>query len=183
MGGSLYYEELENNIFKKFPNYKESSVFVESGTYKGDTTREMGLHFKRVITIEINETLYEKSREDGKHQDNVIYILGDSVRYLKTISKRHPEKCIYFLDAHKSGYDSSCNGKSVPLLDELESILPYCKNENVFIIDDCRFFYGLNEPDYNWIGISENSIKDLFKKYEIQIKADYVENDRYIILT
>lgn len=181
MGGSLKYEELEE-IYKEYPEYKDIDVFVESGTYKGETTREMAKFFSQVHTVEICEELHNEAKENGKRH-NILYYLGDSCVFLPKIVNMVNKPSIYFLDAHISGADSSWNGKElVPLLKELDLILEKQKHKSIYIIDDARFFTNDNKP-HDWAEISIEKILSLFPKHGVKVRDAYLKNDRYVVLT
>lgn len=197
MGGSLLYEEIEA-IYVLFPQYREIlKNFIESGTYKGDTSRMAAEHFDMVYTVEINEELHNKSKEASQNYDNIMFILGDSVIQLNKLLPLITEPSLYFIDAHISGSDSSYNGKQlVPLYEELCIILRHIRNRilkggvasNIFIIDDARFWLpaamGENESSpHDWAHITLEEILNIFNRYNVPVLDHYLENDRYIILT
>lgn len=185
MGGSLEYQEIDA-IYRKYPEYRELvKTFIETGTYKGVTTRMASKHFDRVITFEIVQALYQESMIEGHRSGcrNIEYYLGDSVMLLSALMPTIVTPSFYFIDAHISGSDSYFNGKElVPLMSELGVILKYNKGKNIFVIDDARFWISNNKP-LDWAHISVKSITDLFGSYNVKIKDSYLENDRYIILT
>lgn len=187
MGGSLELHEILN-IFNMLPEeYKKNiKTFVETGTYKGDTVSRLSPYFDTLHTFEIHEGLYNSSKNrllsEGKK--NVQCYLGDSVQLLKTTMKFiDDESCIFFIDAHISGSDSSfCNKYQVPLIEELEVICSQLKSKyNIFILDDARFWYSsLAPPD--WKHITEEGILNIFKSNNFKIIKNYLENDRYIVV-
>lgn len=184
MGGSLEYSEIEN-IYTKFPEYKNLiKIFVETGTYKGQTARMASKYFSKVFTFEISQELFKESVQEGEKQgcNNISYFLGDSVELLKGLMPLLNVPSLYFIDAHISGSDSSYNGKQlVPLMEELDIILSTNKGNNIFIIDDARFWTGENKPD-DWKHISINSVLEKFRKNDIEVKSHWLANDRYIIV-
>ncbi len=187
MGGSLEFAELEE-IFSKYPAYLHGcKLFFETGTYKGVTTRAMAKHFDRVITTEIMKRLWAESIETGKAEkiDNITYHLGDSVVVLTDL--KIDESAVFFIDAHISGSDSGYNGKKlVPLLDELDVILTHNRCPSIYIIDDCRFFHDQRGKELNawdWTGITEQTILEVFKNRGQEVKDSYCKNDRFFVLT
>lgn len=184
MGGSLKWEEIYE-IYKKYPQYKTTKIFVETGTYKGETTRMASSHFEKIYTMEIKKDLYEESKNTGEKMGckNITYFLGDSINILKVLVPLINDSAIYFLDAHISGSDSGFNGKQyVPLMEEINIILENNKNPCIYIIDDLRFFINDNKP-WDWAHISINNIKKLFEINKIKIFDDFAIDDRYVILT
>lgn len=187
MGGSILYSEIKECI-DKYPVYKSIETFVETGTYKGETVHEMSKYFKDCITFELNEIMFNTAIENGKQLqvNNVIYILGDSVKNLPTTIDNYQldtKPCLYFLDSHISGIDSSCiDSYPVPLMEELEIISKKCKSANVICIDDVRFFtqaYKFNPYPHDWAHISIEKINALFKG---RIHHSFMYNDRYWLI-
>jgi hypothetical protein len=173
--GHLTVEELTGIIKNARPDY-----FVETGTYLGDSTLEASKVFKHVHTIEIVPELREKAMEKCKNSDNITFHQGDTVLLLPEIVKSLKEHCcVWFLDAHQSGHDTSNNGTWVPLLTELEIILDNIDTtlRHVFIIDDVRLF----SAHWDWANISLQSIEKCFKDRYISVSSKSVLNDRFIL--
>ena len=182
MGGSLIYEEIQDIL--QNVDYKIDAL-VETGTYKGDTTVMASKHFREVFTFELNKTLFENSKKRFLEEKcfNISSYFGDSVELLQLCMPFLKERnCIYFLDAHISGHDSSYNPKyMVPLIQEIQTILSNIKENNIFIIDDARFWINENKP-HDWSHINLEKLLDMFKFFNIKIKKHYLKNDRYIII-
>lgn len=117
-------------------------VFVETGTYKGDTTLWAASQFKRVVTIEAFEWRYNKTKESLPALKNVKFILGDSRIELAKVLLKEPVPAILWLDAHwKNNYEESLGTPGeCPLIDELKAI----REDDFILIDDARLFS--NEP-------------------------------------
>ena len=185
MGGSLEFSEIEN-IIKFYPNpEKYLQVFVETGTYKGDTTFKMAKKFKQVYTCEIHNGLLIEACAKAQNLgiENIKFFQCDSVPFLREILSSINDNGIYFLDAHISGTDSSWNGyKCVPLMEELECILEHKgTHSNIIIIDDSRFFDGTQNSPLDWSHISIQKINTLVEKYTKKYFS-FVTNDRMFIL-
>lgn len=180
MGGHLPEDECTEllSIAKTAP--EDFDHFVETGTYKADTTLAAASLFKDVHSFEIVEALHNESKEKCRHHSNIHLHLGDTMKLLPTILPSIKGPCVWFLDAHQSGQDTSNNGTCVPLLDELNLILSSIEcTSNVFIIDDVRLF----SKYWDWEGISLASIEKVFQKHDIPIYMKFVKNDRYVIRT
>ncbi len=165
---------------------KNIDCFVETGTYKGDSTLEAAKLFDTVHTIEIMEDLYKASKERfGQSKSHITSYLGDSVKLLPEIAKSINSGCVWFLDAHQSGPDTGNNGVYVPLLKELEVILDNFDNavDHIFIIDDLRFFSRSGNRPLDWSDISFASIGKCFVDRKVPVKSQSVMNDRYILFT
>ena len=170
MGGSLTQEEILSILYKH-PIYSNIKTFIETGTYKGETSI-IASKFFDVHTIEINEKLYNEVKEKYKNS-NINFYFGDSVQILKKLQEK-PMSTMFFLDAHQSGNDTSNNGKNVPLLDELDIILKNNYYPCIIIIDDVRLF----DNYWDWKGISVENIVDFFGH---RLKDYFISDDRMVI--
>ena len=151
---SIKHQVLINN------NYSDS-LWIETGTYYGETTKLLSKISKKTISIEADKELFETSKKKLKNLKNVELLNGKSEDLLnKLISENLDFKniCIY-LDAHlcqdhlKNIQTFGSEDTATPILKELEIIKKYCgKFEKInVLIDDIRLFYGnyQNYPDKN----------------------------------
>jgi hypothetical protein len=177
MGGSLTYDELIEYI--EMDEYKNIKNFVETGTYKGDTTVMVSKHFENVYTTEIVNDLHIQSKERAIHAgiENITFLLGDSVELLKEITPRVVLGAVFFLDARQSGGDTSNNGKNhVPLFQELDVILSHNVGPSIYIM---RLF----DKYWDWTGITPSSIVAKFQEHCQNVVKSFPMNDRYYVLT
>lgn len=115
-------------------------VFVEGGTFKGETAREASRHFAQVITIERSDAMYEVARGALSAYGNVRLVKGDTREHLPAIAASS-DRVLYWLDAHWSGGDTYGRGDECPLLDELRTIFASGRS-CVILVDDARLFLG-----------------------------------------
>lgn len=141
-------------------------VYVETGTYYGDTTINLINDFRAMYTIELSNQLYLKSmnRFEGT---NVTCLQGDSTKLLKPLALSIAEPVLWFLDAHwfkaRRGANQCVAGKDnpVPLLQEIDTILSLRSHNDVIAVDDVRSFGVKHRGQPKaWIEITtENLIK------------------------
>ena len=142
-------------------NNLKDSLWIETGTYYGETTKLLSKISKKTISIEADKNLFETSNKMLKNFKNVEILNGKSEDLLdKVISKNLNFKnvCIY-LDAHlcqdhlKNTKTFGNENTATPILNELEIITKYLANfeKIVVLIDDIRLFQGKfqNYPDKN----------------------------------
>jgi len=101
---------------KEFLNLKEKyniSNVIETGTYKGVTTRWLAMNFRNVFSIEIMRKYFEEASLSLKGFDNITLINSDSRKALPSILDKVKGKTLIFIDSH--WYEN-------PLLPELEII-------------------------------------------------------------
>ena len=151
---SIKHQVLKNN------NYSDS-LWIETGTYYGETTKLLSKISKKTISIEADKELFETSKKKLRNLKNVELFNGKSEDLLdKSISENLDFKniCIY-LDAHlcqdhlKNIKTFGSEDSATPILKELEIIKKYYgKFEKInVLIDDIRLFYRnfQNYPDKN----------------------------------
>lgn len=185
MGGSLTFKEIKDMVQNRVV-YKNLKYFVETGTYKADTSCMAARHYEHVYTTEIVETLYNESKHRAANEniDNITFYLGDSVELLKEITSKVLDGAVFFIDAHISGPDSNWNQKQrVPLMEELDVILSYRPNPSLFILDDMRFTENHVQQAWDWSHINVSKIIHLFKKHQVKILTFFEHNDRLWIFT
>ncbi len=142
-------------------NNLKDSLWIETGTYYGETTKLLSKISKKTISIEADKNLFETSNKMLKNFKNVEILNGKSEDLLdKVISKNLNFKnvCIY-LDAHlcqdhlKNTKTFGNENTATPILNELEIISKYAASfeKIVVLIDDIRLFKGKfqNYPDKN----------------------------------
>jgi len=184
MGGSLTEDEIKT--IKDNEKYYHIENFVETGTYKCDTTMLAAKNFKKVFTTEIVKKLYEDAQKIAHEFNNISFLFGDSVELLNIIMPQITEGSIFFLDAHQSGPDTGNNNKQlVPLIEEINTILSYKLGPSIFILDDLRFWKGkeLSSVAFDWDHISTSGIIQNFITNGKNIVDFYEKNDRFWVFT
>ena len=142
-------------------NNLKDSLWIETGTYYGETTKLLSKISKKTISIEADKNLFETSNKILKNFKNVEILNGKSEDLLdKVISKNlnFQNVCIY-LDAHlcqdhlKNTKTFGNEDTATPILNELEIVSKYVSSfeKIVVLIDDIRLFQGKfqNYPNKN----------------------------------
>ncbi len=117
----------------------ELPVFVETGTFNGDTAAWASGLFESVITIELSEELHRAARERLALHPNVEVRLGDSRGALREIVSTLDRPALFWLDAHWSGGPTAGEHDRCPLLEEIEIVLE-ARHDRYVLIDDARLF-------------------------------------------
>lgn len=161
-------------------------VFIESGSFMGETILSMESLFTNLHTVEIKKEFYE--RLIGLYKGNKInFHLGESFEIFDVILPEINKNAIFFLDGHWSAGNTAKGKKDVPIYEELDVILEKFNNHAVIIIDDMRLCgKGPNKRNEicNWEDISPEKIIErvqsrYLKHYFLPSSAD--PNDRLII--
>jgi hypothetical protein len=170
---NLDFEKIES-LFPK--NTRFGSLAIETGTCRGNGARALSKKFKKVITIELSETLLKQAKEKLSLEGltNIQFIHGNSSIELSKLLPLHLENdsIFFFLDAHWSG-DSSVDwensawkgyglntahlgkggarptpSEQCPLLEELRAIRKYCLGPAIILIDDMRNISKETKPAF-----------------------------------
>lgn len=102
--------------FEKVIQRNEIEAVIETGTFHGNTTKQLSKMVRFVHSIEVNPENFAIASNNCKHIDNVGIYLGSSEKMLQDIFKKVnlENKFLFFLDAHWEDYN--------PLRDELKVI-------------------------------------------------------------
>lgn len=117
-------------------------VFIETGTYLGDTVQAVKGRYAKVVSIEVDGPLCEKARERFREDRNVEIVLGDCVRELPRVLEALSEPAVFWLDGHWSGEGTGKGDVEEPVLLSLRQIREHPVRGHVVFIDDARYFDG-----------------------------------------
>lgn len=173
-------EFVKHQVIKKYNLQK--SLWIETGTYYGDTTKILSDISEKVISIELDKRLYDLAIKKFENLKKINVINGQSQNLLEDILKNESYKnlCL-FLDAHTcldhitNKLISKNETLETPIMIELNIIESYIKkfnNVNI-LIDDIRLFDGKNQ---NYPNINE--IVDWARKNN---SSWFIEHDIFII--
>ena len=133
-------------------------ILIETGTYEGEMVDSLKGKFKQIFSIELNESLAEKSKKKFSKFKNIEILQGSSDLELPKILKNISKPCLFWLDAHYSGGGTSKGVKETPILEELKEIMKHSK-KHLILIDDADNF---GEGDYPTLQDLEKIIKKDF---------------------
>ena len=114
-------------------------VFIETGTYRGDTAVWASQHFKTVHTIEFSKELFDETAEKYRCRENIHFIYGNSPEKLAEIVRQLDAPAVFWLDAHHCSSNTAGRGLRAPVLEELDAIA-LSKEHHFILIDDARLF-------------------------------------------
>lgn len=155
-----------------------STIFVETGTFHGGTTRWASNNFEIVHTIERAEGLYNLHSNELAQIKGVTPHLGDSRNILPQIVRDiRGQRAVYWLDGHWSGGETAGEYDECPLLDELACLSS--RTQDIILIDDARLFLCAPPLPHNssqWPTISDivNVLPASANKPFVQIVDDVI---------
>lgn len=159
-----------------------NNIFVETGSGKGKGINcALNCGFKRIYSIEIDESRHNKCKKAFQDKPNVRLYLGDSLEILPIILPEIDDVTTFLLDAH-IGNMSEKHGKIIcPIIQEINMVLKHGVERNLnhtLVIDDSSYFSGKKEEFQNLTLLDlENVIR------EIRPLASIKTNHRCIVVT
>lgn len=115
------------------------NVFVEAGTYRGDSALFASNMFCRVITIEKSDLLFIKSKNRLENFANIACYNGCTRDHI-VAHLSIGDSPLFWLDAHWSGGVTAGQDDECPILDELYLIFNLGLDSLAILIDDARLF-------------------------------------------
>ena len=160
-----------------------TSIFIETGTFMGETIDNITHFFKTIYSIELNKEFAERAIIKYKENDNINILHGDSSQILPDLCKKIEEPVFFWLDGHWSGGTTARGNKDCPLLEELLAINSNLKSECVIAIDDARLF-GTKENE-DWKDIVPENILEIVKNRLVNYRfypSNLHSEDRMILI-
>src|SRR6266404_6571711 len=95
--------------------------FVETGTCLGAMLDAVKGCFKKIYSIELDETLFENAEIRFRPYKHIRLLQGDSADLLPGLLNEVRQPSLFWLDAHYSGGFTAKGEVATPVLNELES--------------------------------------------------------------
>ncbi len=118
------------------------ATWVETGTFRGDTTSILAKHSPCIYTIEPSEALFQKAKSFLSKHPNITVINGTSEGIFPSLLPKISGDINFWLDGHFSGGPTFKANLDTPIIAELENIASNLVNFNkvCILIDDVRCF-------------------------------------------
>lgn len=162
----------KRKMIRKLAKQTPAKVFIETGTFSGDTVEAIRTKFDKIYSIELDKTLYEKAKKRFEGLANVKILHGDSASVLPEILKEFPGPAVFWLDGHYSGEGTAKAGVETPIFQELKAIFSHPNKNHLILIDDARCFDGTH--DYPTLEALKNFIKGSNPSLGFEIKHDVI---------
>ena len=148
------------------------AIFVETGTYFGDTLAGVKDLCERAISIEVEPNLYARARARFANCPNVELLCGDVLDLLPRVLASLNDAAVFWLDAHYSGGVTGCGMVEDPILESLALLGQGANPGHRILIDDARAFDGNNgRPDLVQV---LRAVKRLDSRYVLRIQNDII---------
>jgi hypothetical protein len=129
-----------------------NAIWVETGTFTGDTAFKLSKHAHHVYTVEPSKELYSAAQNKYSYIKNITFLHGTSEAVLPSLLPTLRGDVSFWLDGHFSGDGTFLGGSICPVANELESISRNLHNFNkvCIVIDDIRCFNIHNEVNHSY---------------------------------
>jgi SAM-dependent methyltransferase len=146
-------------------------VFVETGTFLGETAAALAPMAAKVVTIELSSELVDVARRHLARAKNVSVFHGDSALLLPSVLADLHEPALFWLDGHYSEGNTARGLTDTPVREELAAILRHASGGHVILIDDARAFEG---GEYPTIAEIEWIVHELAPAYCVSVRHDII---------
>lgn len=118
------------------------SAWVETGTYRGDTTAFLATLAPRVISIEPDDVLYRQAERRFGGDSRVVLLHGTSENSFEQVVASLSGPACFWLDGHYSGPGTHLAVGETPILWELDVISRHLSRLGrvAVLVDDFREF-------------------------------------------
>ncbi|PTY02947.1 hypothetical protein DB346_08015 [Verrucomicrobia bacterium LW23] len=116
------------------------TTFVETGTFFGDMIHAVAPHFGKIISIELDQRLWQRARTRFADRPHITLLQGDSGTVLGEVQPTLDAPCLFWLDGHYSGSATARGESDTPIVAELNHIFASSQLPHVILIDDARLF-------------------------------------------
>jgi hypothetical protein len=156
----------------------KNDVFVETGTFQGDTIDILlnSDEFKnsQIYSLELSDVFYERCKAKYENLDNVTIVHTNSKYELFDVIKNINTPITFWLDSHWSSTpDVGCDPDTIcPILYELKQIKQHHIKTHTIIVDDIRLMDGENFQ----VTLEEiaTHIMDINPNYKLVFYDDYI---------
>lgn len=147
-------------------------VLVETGTLFGDTLYALRNDFDRLISIELDESLYKAAFRRFRSFKNIENLHGDSGERIHDVLADLKERAVFWLDGHFSGGITATADEETPINRELDAILRHPIRDHIVLIDDARCFG--RDPDYPTIEQLRDFLQRKSPRSQMTIEDDII---------
>jgi hypothetical protein len=126
---------------KALASRTDCRVFIEAGTFLGNTAMRCSGDFRRVITMELDPNLFQQAKSYLATRRNVLCLEGDALKLLPSVLEESDVRdALVFLDGHFSGGATAHGELAEPACEEIAVLARHKDKINAVIVDDFRCF-------------------------------------------
>jgi hypothetical protein len=152
-----------------------SPVFVETGTYLGDTVAAVQGMCAQIISIEVDPKLCASARRRFVDKEHISILEGDCLEVFPQILHMLKRPAVFWLDAHYSGGITGRGKVDDPILISLAHLKTHPITHAV-LVDDARTFDGRDSRPA-LIDVFE-ALRDIDPDYRLSVFHDVIIAER-----
>lgn len=134
---------IKRGILRRLAARSGVSIFVETGTYFGDTVDALQDAFETLHSIELSDEFYRRATRRFAGNPKVRLWHGDSGDVLADVLTLVDRPALFWLDGHYSGGATALGKDVTPILRELRLIAGhFLRTSHLVVVDDARLFDG-----------------------------------------
>lgn len=165
--------ELTEKFIRMTQNLFNTQIFIESGTFLGNTVKNTCNYFESIYSVELSPELYQKAIERFKNNKHVSILEGSSdivfTKLFPTLNKN--KRITFWLDGHYSGGSTALGTKTTPIVEELIAIKNAGITNSIIMVDDIRCFV-FRDNDFPTVPGLKQLILDINPAYQFYIYGD-----------
>jgi len=163
---------VKEHLIRDYAGTFNTGILIETGTYLGDMVYAMRKSFSKILSFELDQSLYEQARRRFAADRHIEIIHGDSGQLLPQYLTNINERCLFWLDGHYSGGITARGELDTPIKRELEHIFAHAISDHVILIDDARCFTGQN--DYPTLDELRELVSERTQGWQFSVEDDVV---------
>jgi hypothetical protein len=148
----------------------QCETFIETGTFYGQMTSAVRDKFKKILSVELLESLYRLNKESFAAYSHIHLYCGDSASELRQMLGNATGRILFWLDGHYSGAGTARGNQVSPILEELDQIRTHSRNDHCILIDDARLFDGTG--GYPTLEQAKEKLLSINPVYQISLDHD-----------
>lgn len=149
-------------------------LFVETGTFKGDTVESMRPHFDRIYSIELADKFYDLAVKRFSGVRKIELFHGDSGKLMPDVVAKLDGPTLFWLDGHYSGGNTAKGELAAPVWPELKAIFAGMQHPFVVLIDDARCFRHVGSEDYPAVSDIEAWVAEQRPDLGVEVAMDCI---------
>lgn len=152
---------------------RKHRIFVEAGTYMGETTAFFAQRVDQVFSVELHDGLFAAAEKRFAKQTHVTLVHGDSLVEIPKIVANCVTPPLVFLDGHFSGAGTAQGLEMEPAESTLRHLAGVTPPGTTIVIDDLRLF-GSGLAGFPQLDELTAAARDAFPTAIIRVGLDSV---------
>lgn len=154
-------------------------IYVETGTWKGQSLERVKTLFETRYSIEIDPRIWRVAYDRFAGDHAAVLLLGDSRDVLPLLCRYLDAPVFFWLDGHYCGPEGGGSNEDMPLYEEMEAVLARNNRKDIIAIDDLGQMGKTGRSGVvDWTHISADTVIGRLEKAgcEVTLHGNYRKN-------